>query len=144
MKSFTFLAQALALIPSAYSHMILSYPPSLHYRGNPYAADIDYSLTSPLNADGSNFPCKGYQSDLGSKAGTSVATWAVGGTYNFTLAGSATHDGGSCQVSLSYDMGKTFIVIHSYIGGCPVTSPPGGSFNFNIPSNAPSGPALFA
>ncbi len=136
----------LALVASAYGHMLLMYPLALRYEGNPYvpSAEIDYSLTNPLDGDGSNFPCKGYQSDLGSKAGTSVATWDVGGSYNFTLLGSATHDGGSCQASLSYDKGKTFTVIHSYIGGCPVISPPGGSFNFNIPADAPTGAALFA
>jgi hypothetical protein len=126
--------------------MLLSYPPAFRYEGNPNVptGSIDYSLTSPLNADGSNFPCKGYQSDLGSAAGASVATWSAGGTYNFTIGGSAAHDGGSCQVALSYDKGKTFTVIHSYIGGCPTVNPAGGSFNFNVPSDAPQGAALFA
>ena len=122
------------------------HPTALRYEGNPHvpSAEIDYSLTSPLESDGSNFPCKGYQNDLGSEAGTSVVTWEAGGSYNFTLLGSATHEGGSCQASLSYNRGKTFTVIHSYIGGCPVTSPPGGSFDFDVPADAPIGAALFA
>jgi hypothetical protein len=73
-----------------------------------------------------------------------VATWATRGSYNFTLVGGATYNGGSCQASLSYDKGRTFITIHSYIGDCPTTSPPGGSFSFAIPSDAPTGAALFA
>ena len=47
-----------------------------------------------------------------------------------TIAGSITHDGGSCQLSLSYDNGVTFKVIQSMIGGCPLV--PG--YNFTIPS----------
>lgn len=29
----------------------------------PQPADADFSMTSPLEPDGSNFPCKGYQND---------------------------------------------------------------------------------
>jgi len=29
----------------------------------PNGPNTDFSMTSPLNADGSNFPCKGYQND---------------------------------------------------------------------------------
>ena len=146
MNPFTFLTAALGFQSLASAHMLLSYPPAFRYEGNPNVpqGSIDYSLTSPLEADGSNFPCKGYQSDLGSAAGASVVTWVTGGTYNFTLGGSAPHDGGSCQIALSYDKGKTFTVIHSYMGGCPTVSPAGGSFSFNVPSDAPQGAAMFA
>lgn len=57
-----------------------------------------------------------------------------------TLSSGATHKGGSCQLSLSYDNGGSFQVIKSMMGGCPLTS----SYSFNIPSDAPSGKALFA
>lgn len=145
MKSFN-LAILLVFATKIQSHLLLSYPPALRYIGNTYITyeNADYSLTSPLNSDGSNFPCKGYQSDLGSLPGTSVATWDTGSLHNFTLLGSATHNGGSCQASISYDSGKTFTVLNSYIGGCPILSPPGGSFDFQIPSDAPTGNALFA
>lgn len=49
-------------------------------------------------------------------------------------------DGGSCQISLSYDKGKTFKVIHSYIG-CPKPNTP---LSFQIPADAPKGPAIFS
>jgi hypothetical protein len=103
--------------------MSLSWPPPFRAAINKFVpqADIDYSITSPLNADGSNFPCKGYQSDLGSVGGTSVATWAAGTQYNFTVLGSATHGGGSCQAALSYDKGVSWKVIHSV--STPNTSP---------------------
>ena len=96
-------------------------------------------MTAPIKAAG--FPCKGYQSDLGTAAGKSVADWAAGGSYNFTTAGSAVHGGGSCQVALSYDKGASFKVIKSFIGGCPAV---GKAFDFAVPSDAPTGDAMFA
>ncbi|KAK3699181.1 hypothetical protein LTR37_016542 [Vermiconidia calcicola] len=109
---------------------------SKYNQANSYE-NIDYSMTEPLNADGSNFPCKGYQNDGPMPP---VATYTAGSIYNITLEGSATHGGGSCQLSLSYDNGATFRVIKSMIGGCPLTS----SYDFTIPSYAPAGKALFA
>ncbi|KAK3066153.1 hypothetical protein LTR53_017615 [Teratosphaeriaceae sp. CCFEE 6253] len=107
------------------------------YNTNNNYSTIDYSMTSPLNADGSNFPCKGYQNDGDSHPTT---TYTAGSTYNMTLIGSATHGGGSCQLSLSCDNGATFRVIKSMIGGCPLVS----TYDFTIPSNVPAGDALFA
>lgn len=71
----------------------------------------------------------------------SVTTWAAGGTYSYTVAGSATHGGGSCQLSMSYDNGQTWAVIFSYIGGCMVEGP---TTDFTLPADAPSGEAIFS
>ena len=116
----------------------MSSPAPINSPKNPHAdwTTIDYDYSSPLNPDGSNFPCKGYENT----AVQSVADYNAGETYTATLSGSATHTGGSCQFALSYDSGKTFKVIKSIIGGCPLE----GEYNFTIPSSAPSGDALFA
>lgn len=129
----------LILPPVIWAHMEISYPHPLRSKFNPENSYniIDYSMTSPLNADGSNFPCKGYQNDRSRKP---TESYDAGSTYEMTLAGTATHLGGSCQISLSYDNGATFRVIKSMIGGCPLTS----SYNFTVPSYAPSGSALLA
>ena len=71
----------------------------------------------------------------------SVATWASGSTVNYTVAGTAIHGGGSCQLSMSYDEGKTWNVIQSIIGGCLID---GLTEEVVIPADAPSGDALFA
>ena len=84
--------------------------------------------------DTSNFPCKGYQTDVPSIS-QAVTTLTAGQQTTVTLAGSAVHGGGSCQFSLSYDNAKTFGVIHSVIGGCPLQS----SYTFTVPANAPAG-----
>uniref|UniRef100_A0A093VS10 Extracellular protein n=1 Tax=Talaromyces marneffei PM1 TaxID=1077442 RepID=A0A093VS10_TALMA len=120
------------------AHVQMSSPFPIRSPLNPKGDESkkDYSYTAPLDASGSNFPCKGYQND----AFVSVATYTAGSEYGMSLSGSATHGGGSCQLSLSYDTGKTFTVIQSMEGGCPLTS----SYNFTIPSDAPSGQALFS
>lgn len=132
----SYLLPTMALAMGSSAHMSMIYPAALKSKNNPHAGyDIDYSITSPLSADGSNFPCKGYLSLLGTPQGKSVATWNAGGSYNFTIAGGANHNGGSCQASLSLDGGKTFRVLHSYEGGCPASGT--SSYNFRVPADVP-------
>ncbi|WPH04096.1 Hypothetical protein R9X50_00698100 [Acrodontium crateriforme] len=129
----------LLLVPSAVAHMELSWPYPLHSKFDPvnHGSDqIDWSMTSPLAADGSDFPCKGYQNG----PLRTTAMYTPGQQYNISLAGSVPHMGGSCQISLSYDNGATFRVIKSMIGGCPLTH----DYDFTIPSFAPPGAALLA
>jgi hypothetical protein len=120
--------------------MEMTYPPPLKSKANPNAAaanDVDYSMTSPLKADGSDFPCKGYLSLVGTPQGKAVATWVAGGRYNFSVAGGAPHGGGSCQAALSFDCGKTFRVVHSYEGGCPGLGT-SSAFDFQLPGDVPA------
>ncbi|KAL4907122.1 hypothetical protein BDW74DRAFT_189682 [Aspergillus multicolor] len=134
MKNF-FLSAAL-LASSAYGHIQMSNPYPIRSPLNAANAQKDYSYTNPLSTSGSDYPCKGYAND----PFTSVATYSPGQTYDLELTGSATHGGGSCQISLSYDKGKTFQVIHSMLGGCPIPL----KYQFTIPADAPSGEALLA
>lgn len=119
--------------------MELSNPLPMRSRLDPQVpiAEVDYNLKSPLNSDGSNFPCHGYQNDRPIRTS---ATYTAGQMYTMSVTDTATHGGGSCQLSLSYDNGATFKVIKSIIGGCPLIM----SYNFTIPPYAPSGTALFA
>ncbi|KAJ5792619.1 uncharacterized protein N7503_008597 [Penicillium pulvis] len=96
----------------------------------------DYSYTNPLQASGSDYPCKGYAND----EFDSQASYSQGQSYTMELDGSATHDGGSCQLALTYDQGKTFKVIESMLGDCPIAK----KYDFSIPSDAPDGEALLA
>ncbi|KAL4886627.1 hypothetical protein BJY04DRAFT_213385 [Aspergillus karnatakaensis] len=133
MKSF-FLTCAL-LVSSTYGHIQLSKPYPIRSPLNQAASgQKDYSYTNPLSTDGSDFPCKGYAND----PFHSEATYSPGQQYDIELQGSATHGGGSCQISLSYDKGETFSVIHSILGGCPLQT----SYKFTVPSDAPTGEAL--
>lgn len=112
----------------------------------------------PLRADGSDFPCKQLfkigTADV-SGLGPVVETWSAGSTQSFTLStkGAAAHWGGSCQASISYDYGKTWQVLRSFMGGCPrganenrllKTGEVERKFTFEVPRDAPGGDAVFA
>ena len=117
-RSALLLRVILSSLPTFVSaHMEMSWPYPIRSQLDPSVAeaDKDYSYTSPLLQNGSDFPCKGYQNGVDSDIIKEVYT--AGGTYNMSLAGTVTHDGGSCQLSLSYDNGLTFKVIQSMIGG---------------------------
>ncbi|KOS18099.1 hypothetical protein ESCO_002870 [Escovopsis weberi] len=141
MKSFT-LGSVFGLAAIVQAHMEMSWPPPFRSKFNPNVPEtsIDYSMTSPLSASGSDYPCKGYQVDFDTVQGKSVVEWQAGQTYNWTVAGSASHGGGSCQVSLSYDHGASFTVIHSYEGNCPLQP----TWNFELPADVPTGDAIFS
>ncbi|CAK7219398.1 hypothetical protein SBRCBS47491_003830 [Sporothrix bragantina] len=126
--------------------MEMSWPPPFRSKYNPYSlpSAIDYTMTAPLLADGSNFPCKHYQTaDMGTPQGRSTATFAAGQAANLTVTGGAPHGGGSCQVSVSYDRGQSFTVVQSIEGGCPANVG-SNTINFAIPYDAPQGEALLA
>ncbi|KOS21991.1 hypothetical protein ESCO_001676 [Escovopsis weberi] len=128
----------------ARGHMEMTSPPPLRSKHNPNTPPgmQDYSMTAPLSASGADFPCKGYLDLLGQPAARPVASWAPGQTVTLALAGSANHNGGSCQASISLDGGSSFKVLYSWIGGCP---PPGeSSWSFPLPLDLPAGEAVFA
>ncbi|KAI1832555.1 CAZyme family AA11 [Penicillium roqueforti] len=124
------------------AHMIMSVPV-------PYSKD---SLNnSPLAADGSDFPCK--LRDNAFEAPETETIIAIGESHPLSFIGSATHGGGSCQISLTTDLqpSKTseWKVIKSFEGGCPANvdgNMSGGadvvdpySFNFTIPDGISAG-----
>jgi hypothetical protein len=123
------------------AHMEMSWPYTLRSKFDPANHGtnyIDYSNTAPLAPDGSQFPCKGYLSG----STHVVATLAAPGQYNVSLAGTAFHNGGSCQLSLSNNNGSTFHVIESYIGNCPTG--PNSVLDYTLPSYIPPGQYVFA
>lgn len=102
-------------------------------------------MTSPLDASGANFPCKGFHTDFTNDPnglGASVADWAPGSSQTIKLAGTAYHGGGSCQVSFSYDAGHTFKVVRTYLGNCPTGE--NAVLDFTVPNDTPAGDAIFA
>ena len=115
--------------------MIMATPP-------PYGSPDN----SPLNADGSNFPCKAT-----SNSGGTVTNMAIGATQKLSFLGESVHGGGSCQVSLTTDTPATksskWMVIHSIQGGCPArnqagnigadnsaSAPDPDTYDFSIPA----------
>ncbi|BGO98980.1 endoglucanase [Rhodotorula toruloides] len=121
----------------ATAHIEMMYPPPINSKYDPQTleANKDYTMTAPLFPDGSNFPCKGYNTPEAYASLKPVATLSAGGSIDVQFApNGATHMGGSCQFSISYDQGKTFAVIHSIIGACPLSS----SYSVPVPAGLPS------
>ncbi|MCJ1390951.1 hypothetical protein MMC18_003812 [Xylographa bjoerkii] len=130
------MASALVLFSTVNGHMIMGSP-------TPYGKST--LNNSPLAADGSDFPCK-QRSGVYDAEGASN-TMPIGVNQTLSFIGSATHGGGSCQVSLTTDLqpttSSTWQVIYSILGGCPVDAAgnlpadPNGSgaskFQFSIP-----------
>ncbi|CAP79436.1 Pc19g00200 [Penicillium rubens Wisconsin 54-1255] len=111
------LLQAVAFSPT-YAHLRMTSP-------EPYGSSRKTLDNSPLAADGSDFPCKISPGDF--IVPTEEATYRTGSNNIIKLLGSATHGGGSCQVSLTSDREPTknseWKVIKSYEGGCPAKGP---------------------
>jgi hypothetical protein len=136
----------LSLASTVSAHMRMAKPAPF---GNP--------SSSPLAADGSDFPCKvgaAYSYD-----NTPATSMALGSTQPLTFIGSAVHGGGSCQVSITYDKNPTkssvWKVIHSIEGGCPAKNVAGNlpanadgadpdTYSFTVPTNLPTGQATIA
>jgi hypothetical protein len=139
-------AAVLAFSSVASAHMILENP-------KPFGAPN----SSPLNDDGSNFPCK-FDGTYGATV-TSMNNWEAGSTQSISFTGSAVHGGGSCQFSFTTDKVPTkdsvWKVIHSVIGGCPKAGVKGNladnaegheadKFPVTVPKDTPNGQLTFA
>ncbi|KAI9505306.1 hypothetical protein BX070DRAFT_188833, partial [Coemansia spiralis] len=134
-----------ALVASVSAHMAIISPcPRYSPKGEncpalPSGAQLDYSMSSPLGADQ---PLCKYTTPYPSPC----ATWTAGQPITVTFApGGATHGGGHCQFSISYDSGKTFVVLYSVMGHCFGVNGDVRDYTFNLPSNLPSSEhAVFA
>lgn len=91
----------------------------------PTPFDASNPDNSPLDASGSNFPCR-QRPGLFDEAGLNNVM-PIGASQTLSFKGGATHGGGSCQVSLTEDLKPTkdskWMVIHSIEGGCPDKTP---------------------
>ncbi|KZZ98416.1 Chitin-binding, domain 3 [Moelleriella libera RCEF 2490] len=117
---------------------------------NPVPFNSQALNNGPMDASGSDFPCKiggGYRLTPGASN-----VYAQGSTQTLKLIGSAVHGGGSCQMSVTTDLNPTkssvWKVIKSIEGGCPAKGqvgnmPDGGntkdSYDFTIPKELAAG-----
>ena len=155
-------AKLLALfLPFTAAHMRLSDP-------RPLNLDLDPNYTSPLERfyEKAPFPCRGHLSSFSSSP--TEAAWEIGSNQTFTfvplpllfllpyasnfqtpplhrLTGTHPHYGGSSQISLSSDQGKTWKVIKSFPGSCPHRRPEDPqTFDFRVPAQASPGTVVFS
>lgn len=140
---FTKISVSAALVAAVKAHMVMKTPSPFDPAG---------LNNSPLDASGSDFPCK-FNGAYTATGGT-TNTYELGSQGELSFIGSAVHGGGSCQVVMTYDNPPTkdsqWKVIHSIEGGCPAKGQTGnlpedpngtgaGVYNFKIPSDIPAG-----
>jgi len=115
----------------------------------PAGQTYDYNIKSPIGTSATiNNPiCKHTV-----PYDTPVATWTAGQTVTVDFqTGGAAHSGGHCQFSISYDGGKTFVVIKNVFSYCFFTGSAVDdntatvlSYDVELPSGLPSGLAIFS
>lgn len=132
---------ALAAMPAVQAHMVMTDPAPIHHQSNPNSITVNSDYSSPMMSS-AQYPCKGVLAKAQPGELKPVATWAAGSKQSFTVSGGAAHNGGSCQAAISEDNGKSFKVVKSYIGGCPVSG--GKKFDFTLPKETKNGDVLFA
>ena len=140
-------ASVIALASTANAHMKMAFPA-------PYTAN-GVLENGPLQESGADFPCKMTSGQYTPPASKNVIP--IGATQKLELFGGATHNGGSCQISLTKDPKPTknskWMVIHSEMGGCPSNAPgnkgndasaPLTAFEYKIPQGIDPGEYTFA
>jgi hypothetical protein len=97
----------------------------------PVPFDVANLDTSPLQPSGADFPCKKSSYKI-----TAMNKITVNEAVLLDFKGTAIHNGGTCQLSISLDKeptaDSTFKVIQVFEGGCPTAEGAGG-LTFNIP-----------
>ncbi|KAF9358298.1 hypothetical protein BGX34_008980 [Mortierella sp. NVP85] len=142
----TFVAAALACLSAltAEAHVGLRRPCGRYTSASgcpapPPGQSIDYDINSPIGVYGSiGAPlCKH------TVPYTQRTVYNAGETINTQYSVGASHGGGHCQWALSYDDGKTWVVIKTLIRECLRDAGADYSVPVQIPANAPSGKATF-
>lgn len=122
---------ALGFLGEANAHMKMQSPVPFNVAG------LD---NSPLNDDGSNFPCKASPNNPSAYSVSAMNKIPVNEPVLLSFLGSAVHGEGLCTISISMDEEPTpksvFKIIQTYYGGCPVET--GKGLTFNIPKDFPN------
>ncbi|KAI1302431.1 hypothetical protein EDD11_005622 [Mortierella claussenii] len=117
------------------------YQPAAGCPSPPPGQSIDYDINSPIGTHSRQDQplCKH------TVPFTKRQVYKAGETINTAYSVGASHGGGHCQYALSYDDGKTWVVIKTVIRDCfkDVTSSSGYTVPVQIPAGAPSGKATF-
>jgi len=133
-KSFVASTLAFGLFGSAAAHMMLASPV-------PFGPAGGQLSTSPLTDNGLNFPCQVGDLNKNAYAMTAMNKIPVNEPVLLAFSGSATHEGGTCELAISMDHEPTansvFKVIQVFEGNCPI-APANGNLTFNIPKDFPT------
>ncbi|KAI8318963.1 hypothetical protein GQ54DRAFT_299720 [Martensiomyces pterosporus] len=149
MRHFSSIASLATLLASALGHVSMV-SPCVRYTPFcttcpqvPAGESVDHNINAPIGThEGISQPLCKYTTPYA----TPVAQWTAGATVTVEFnPHAAVHGGGHCQFSLSYDGGKTFVVIHDELKYCFTGSPSSSntagqlSYAINLPKDLPSG-----
>ncbi|KAG0267956.1 hypothetical protein DFQ27_007827 [Actinomortierella ambigua] len=151
MKNFSLLvvavASSIALVTEAHVSFRFPCPRRASYNECPQPKSdsdwnlVDYDSISPVGSfNGINDPIPKHPASFPGNRPVFTAGLNVNTTYEVD----APHNGGTCQWTLSYDNGKTQVVIQDWFRNCLRDAKHGRRYTVSvkIPANAPSGPAL--
>ncbi|KAH7038512.1 hypothetical protein B0J12DRAFT_256004 [Macrophomina phaseolina] len=133
---------ALSGVCTINAHVILSQP-------TPYFATQLAGNKGPL-PDGASYPCMWptWSQGSGLENQPERTTIQVGAQNTVKFDGTAVHNGGGCQLSITTDTtpqrNSTFKVFLSIEGGCPGMGSTAADFPYTLPASIPSGDATFA
>ncbi|KAK3064349.1 hypothetical protein LTS18_007999, partial [Coniosporium uncinatum] len=158
------LCRLLALFATVECHLFMSNPPPFRWGETKDIVELVMPLNgAPQGYSQQPFPCKGHHVQPDGTLAEPSVTWSAGQTVTFQLYDStnttgatmnqvegAAHSGGSCQISSSYDKGRSWVVVQNYEGDCPrVRSDLKGQvtnfydvnqdYTFTVPADFPSG-----
>jgi hypothetical protein len=162
--SVSLIAAVSALLPQLVSTHITMEEPKQWFVPERIGPTVELSdgPQSPLQADGSNYPCHGVAPEA------PVATYLPGSIQRLKLQGSAVHGGGSGQMSITYDVkpnkNSKFRVMTSFMGDHPIKAAgnlgiddrdpfekgaalpldPLNPLSFRVPDGLPKGTAVVA
>ncbi|KAJ2782954.1 hypothetical protein H4R18_001970 [Coemansia javaensis] len=151
------LATVAALVGSAAAHMAMTAPCGRYNPNCPVGGVLppgespDYDIKTPIHSSDPKAATQPLCKHTTPWA-KPVASWTAGQAVTVSFeAGGAGHGGGHCQFSLSYDGGKTFVVVHEELRHCFYSGASNGnnadvlSYTFTLPKNVPgSDKAIFA
>lgn len=121
----------------SFAHMNLRLPIPRTHQDNPYttASTVDYDIMAPLNGADRPFACSGI------KPWPSIMTVKAGDSIPVQLEGSAPHDGGHCEFSISYD-NQNFVSLKTVLRECMRAE--GLTYAVPLPASMPPGKAVFS
>ncbi|KAG0202755.1 hypothetical protein BGX28_004798, partial [Mortierella sp. GBA30] len=117
------------------------YSPAAGCPAPPPGQSLDYDINEPIGThDQIKFPICKHATPYAKRT-----VYKAGETINTAYSVGASHGGGHCQWALSYDDGKTWVVLKTMIRDCLKNVSGGQAYSVpvTIPASAPSGKATF-
>ncbi|KAG0314038.1 hypothetical protein BGZ99_008398 [Dissophora globulifera] len=137
----------LAVAPSTEAHVAIKSPCPRGgtFPGCPGGNPPDYNIRTPIGTNKGLRKNQPFKLCKNTHVQSKRVIYKAGQTIKTEYDVGAPHGGGHCQWALSYDNGKTWVVIKTMIRSCLATAKEGKPYSVpvTIPKEAPNGNAIF-